>query len=46
MNGFMISESSLNAYEKDYGDMVVKVEATADGVDFTIYISLLIPSAK
>ena len=46
MNGFMMSESSLTAYEKDYGDMVVKVEATADGVDFTIYISLLIPSAK
>ena len=46
MNGFMISESSLTAYEKDYGDMVVKVEATADGVDFTIYISLLIPSTK
>lgn len=39
MNGFMVSESSLTAYEKDYGDMIVEVEAVADGTDFTIYIS-------
>ena len=40
MNGFMMSESSLTTYEKDYEDMLVEVEATADGADFTIYISV------
>lgn len=39
MNGFMINDS-LDAYEKNYGDMIVEVEAVADGTDFTIYISV------
>ena len=40
MNGFMMSESSLTAYEKNYGDMIVEVEAVADGTDFTININV------
>lgn len=39
INGFMINDS-LDAYEKDYGDMIVEVEAVADGTDFTINISV------